>query len=324
MDKTAGKGQIARFAKGTMTKMIDSLKKGKKNLYDAPFNKLPVDVRKGYERMARESGSDSFLLSIPGWLPGKAGNKWKKMVAENVSMPITKMDTALGELAGKVTGGGDLFKIKEKVPVAPSFTGRQIKKVTKEVADQAKKNKLAPVKEPANQLYKEVNRSSITAPATKTMGVVVPFAGAYAIDEQLGKMMGNKNKQDQKKTASANLVTMEKTAAVKLATELIRLKGETSKLAQANANHEKRAKAEELVYKQASMGLMAYPKSYQELQEKVASLENQDLDVLEKALQLQVGDVSMGKVASETGTIMPTTPESQFAADLLEDEDSLF
>lgn len=321
MDKEARRLPISLkgVSKGAISKMLKSLKKVKSKHYDAPFKRLGDDVVKGYTNQARKSGTDSLVMSVPGWLlPGKLGEKYKDALVKNVSIPVTKMDTALGNAAGKLPGMKNVFKIKEKVPVAPSFAGRQMKKVMKKPSAN-----LRPRKE-TSQMYKEVNRPSLAAPVTKTMNVAVPFAGAYTIDKQLGKLM-DKNKESQQKTASANIrVSLEKTAAVKLAKEIIRLQGETSKLAQANANYEKRAKAQELIFKQASMGLIAAPRSYQELQEKVASLENQDLAVLEKALELQIGDVSMGKIASDGSSTVPTTPESQFAADLMEEDDSLF
>lgn len=311
--------KILSVSKGLLKKMIRGTGKAKSKLYHQPWDKLGPDVKKGYERMARESGTDSLVMSAPQWvLPKKMSKKFENWTAKHVSIPITKTDTALGNIAGKVTGSKNLFKIKEKVPVGPSFVGRRMRDAGKKNMWQ-KTNPLKPLGKAKDQMYKEVNRPSITAPVTKTMGVVVPFAGAYTIDKKLGDFM-DKQKQQQKTACETNLVKLEKTAAVKLAKELIRLQGEASKLAQANTSHGKRAKAEKLVYKQASMGLTEYPKSYQELQEKVASLENQDLEVLEKALELRVGDVSIGQLSSSESTNVPTTPESQFAAQLMDDD----
>ncbi len=61
--------------------------------------------------------------------------------------------------------------------------------------------------------------------------------------------------------------------------------------------HEKRAHALRLIYKQAEMGYGEVPRSYNELQEKVASLLNQDLFVLEKALELTGGNIKLGELA---------------------------
>ncbi len=62
--------------------------------------------------------------------------------------------------------------------------------------------------------------------------------------------------------------------------------------------HEKRAHALRLIYKQAELGYGDVPRSYSELQEKVASLVNQDLFVLEKALELTGGNIKLGELAN--------------------------
>lgn len=60
--------------------------------------------------------------------------------------------------------------------------------------------------------------------------------------------------------------------------------------------HEKRAHALRLLYKQAELGYGEVPRSYDELQTKIASLLNQDLQVLEKALELTGGNVKLGEL----------------------------
>jgi len=68
-----------------------------------------------------------------------------------------------------------------------------------------------------------------------------------------------------------------------------------------NRAHEKRAHALRLLYKQAELGYGQVPSSYSELEEKVASLLNQDLDVLEKALELSGGRLNLGELSGSTG-----------------------
>lgn len=61
--------------------------------------------------------------------------------------------------------------------------------------------------------------------------------------------------------------------------------------------HKKQAHALELIYKQCELGFGEIPSSYNELQEKVASLINQgDLNVLEKALELTGGNIKLGEL----------------------------
>jgi hypothetical protein len=82
-----------------------------------------------------------------------------------------------------------------------------------------------------------------------------------------------------------------------------------------NRKHIKQAQAMRLVYKQAELGLCNMPSSYSELQEKVASLCTQDLGVLEKALELNVGNYSLGTIQNNDPTNL--NPSQQFLATML-------
>lgn len=86
----------------------------------------------------------------------------------------------------------------------------------------------------------------------------------------------------------------------------------------ANKVHEKRAHALRLLYKQAELGYGEIPRSYGELQEKIASLVNQDLHVLEKALELTGGNVKLGELDR---TIEPSAynASEQFQAAIIGD-----
>lgn len=61
--------------------------------------------------------------------------------------------------------------------------------------------------------------------------------------------------------------------------------------------HEKRAHAVKVLYKQAELGLGTIPTSYSEYEQKIASLVSQDLAVLEKALELSAGDTKIGDLS---------------------------
>lgn len=80
--------------------------------------------------------------------------------------------------------------------------------------------------------------------------------------------------------------------------------------------HQKRAHALRLLYKQAELGYGEIPRSYGELQEKVASLINQDLNVLEKALELTGGNIKLGELGN---SLEPSTynASEQFQAAIL-------
>ena len=63
-----------------------------------------------------------------------------------------------------------------------------------------------------------------------------------------------------------------------------------------NKEHEKRAYALRLIYKQAELGFGDVPRTYSELEEKLASLIKQDLNVVEKALELTGGNLKLGEL----------------------------
>lgn len=86
----------------------------------------------------------------------------------------------------------------------------------------------------------------------------------------------------------------------------------------ANKMHEKRAHALRLLYKQAEMGCGEIPRSYGELQEKLAALVNQDLNVLEKALELTGGNIKLGELAQTTEP-SAYNPSEMFQAAILGD-----
>jgi len=81
-------------------------------------------------------------------------------------------------------------------------------------------------------------------------------------------------------------------------------------LNKANKEHEKRARATQLIYKQAELGYVEVPRTYNELQQKVASLMNQDLTVVEKAIEITGGEISLGTL--EGGSSDNITPEAVF------------
>jgi len=86
-----------------------------------------------------------------------------------------------------------------------------------------------------------------------------------------------------------------------------------------NKEHEKRAQALRLIYKQAEMGYGEIPRTHSELQEKVASLLKQDLTVLEKAIELTGGNIKLGELDTESFTSGGTAEEA-FKASILENQ----
>jgi hypothetical protein len=91
-------------------------------------------------------------------------------------------------------------------------------------------------------------------------------------------------------------------------------------LRSSNKEHEKRAYALRLIYKQAEMGYGDIPRSFDELQEKVASLLTQDLYVLEKALELTGGNIKLGELASGDSKLGNGSASEVFQASILGDD----
>ena len=85
----------------------------------------------------------------------------------------------------------------------------------------------------------------------------------------------------------------------------------------ANKEHEKRAHALRLIYKQAELGYGEVPRSYSELQEKVASLLKQDLTIVEKALEITGGNLKLGELGSADNSLGGGSAEEDFQARIL-------
>ena len=90
-------------------------------------------------------------------------------------------------------------------------------------------------------------------------------------------------------------------------------------LHESNKSHEKRAHALRLIYKQAELGCEELPQTHKDLEEKIASLLNQDLVVVEKALEMFGGDVKLGEMGSTDYSIVRNAEEA-FQASVLDNE----
>jgi hypothetical protein len=113
---------------------------------------------------------------------------------------------------------------------------------------------------------KEYTIPSAMAPVSKASKFVIPLLGAMKLDEIVKgkKDMNNKiTKADLKKTAAM----------------LTTLQGQRTQL-------QKEAKATELLYKQAELGQIIFPKTHAEYKEKVAQLLGKDLTVVEEAIKM--------------------------------------
>jgi hypothetical protein len=99
----------------------------------------------------------------------------------------------------------------------------------------------------------------------------------------------------------------------KVASTMLRLNTEVKE-------HTKRAHATKLLYKQAELGVAPLPQTYEEFQEKLASLLTQDLSVLEKALEFTSGEMKLGELARSDFSA-PRNAQEQFQAAVLGEVD---
>lgn len=152
-------------------------------------------------------------------------------------------------------------------------------------------------------LKKEVERSSALAPLAKARDIAEPILVGVGLEKGIKKLKDYKSQgqdmDDQK-------------LRTKVASVMLHLHKE-------NKGHEKRAHALRLLYKQAELGITSLPSSYSELEEKLAALANEDLVVLEKALELSGGTLKIGEL-SRKDTSIATNPEEKFQATILGNE----
>ena len=235
----------------------------------------PQKALEGYKRQAKRRGIDSFTTFLPTWAAEKmlGKDKVRNAVWKAVSKPALVADTAAGNVLKKIPGAKKLFTTTEKIP-----WGKR------------------------NDLYRQVQRSSALAPIVKVRQFAAPVIVGVGLEKGIDKAVGY-TKQPKKNQAVSNTKTpmMTKSAlAEKLADKDLREKAASVMLHlhQKNEEHEKRAHALRLLYKQAEMGFTEMPASYNELEEKIASLVTQDLAVVEKALELTGGQTMLGELAS--------------------------
>lgn len=180
-------------------------------------------------------------------------------------------------LASKVVGKGkvdDLYwkGIQKPILDVDVALGQKAQKLTDKLTGKSgklfKEQKLLETgKRVGSQTGKrEFDIPSVLAPASKAGKIVIPTLGAIKLEE----MVRGKNMSDKKITKS----DLQKTAAM------------LSHLNEKRAELEKKAKATELLYKQAEMGQIKFPETYADYREKVAELLSKDLNVVEEAIKM--------------------------------------
>ena len=213
------------------------------------WTKLSPALRKAVASNAKKEAP--FLLSPIKYVAGKFSKKAPKKITDSytkhVSIPMEKADINLGGLAQR-----GLKKIRKK------NTGNFFSDT-----------KLVQGKKSGGTSTGNVEHRvpSLVAPIGKVSKVGLPLLGAMKLDEMVN---GDKK-------MNSNTV---KTADIHKAAEML------TNLNDQNKDLEKQARATKLLYKQAELGQIIFPKTHEEYQEKVAELLVKDLNVVEEAIKM--------------------------------------
>lgn len=155
------------------------------------------------------------------------------------------------------------------------------------------------------KLKREVERSSALGPLVKARDIAEPIIVGVGLEKGMKHLTKSTSQPHESSTQDQKL--REKVASVML------------QLHKKNREHEKRAHAERVFWKQVERGIEQPPESYSELQSKLASLVTEDLNVLEKAVELAGGTMKLGELdGSSRDAEQGLSPSEKFQADLLD------
>lgn len=212
------------------------------------WSKLPSSVREGVKKALE--GETPFMLAPINWAAKKLLGEKKVNQAywRYLQEPLIQADVNLGTMAQKAT------KAITRGHGGNFWTDSMLLPLKRQKGHSTGKS--------------EYKLPSITAPVSKAGKLVLPILGAVKLEEML---KGKKMKGEQPVIKEADFK--------KVAEMLAFLKEE-------RGSFKKEAKATELLYKQAELGLVKFPESFAEYREKVAELLGKDLNVVEEAIKM--------------------------------------
>jgi len=262
----------------------------------------PSHVWKGLEEHARESGGPASLLAWPFTAAAEkiiGKEKVRKAMWKQVGRRAMAADVAAGRLGQKIPLlGKTLFTERIKVPWGDK-----------------------------KGMYKEIERASALVPVTKAKDFVAPIVLGVAAEKGVREYKKHK-KSKQQIINSQGLDKMKKTAqrSDKLDSKILMEKAASVmvNLYHENAGHKNRAHAVRLLFKQAEQGREELPRSFNEFEEKIASLMDQDLLVLERAMELIGGNEKLGELGSKADPTADLTPSKKFQADIVGYNEDVF
>lgn len=155
------------------------------------------------------------------------------------------------------------------------------------------------------KLHREIERSSALGPLVKARDIAEPLIVGVGLEKGMKHLTKGTSQSNESSAQDQKL--REKVASVML------------QLHKKNREHEKRAHAERIFWKQVECGMEQPPESYGELQMKLASLVTEDLKVLEKAVELAGGQMKLGELDhGSRDAAQGLAPDEKFQADLLD------
>ena len=236
--------------------------------------KLSPTILKGLKKV--NAGELPFFLQPLAWgakkLSPKSVDKIDDIIWKGTQKPLIEADAYLGEKAQKA-----------------------IKKVTGGSGDLFTVKKTLPGgknKGGGRTGGIEYKIPSITAPAAKAGGFIFPTLGMVKAEEML---KGDKKMEHKPTITKADL---QKTAAM-----LDHLKCQKNEF-------EKKAYATKLLYKQAELGQIVFPKTHAEYEEKVAELMHKDLNVVEEAIKMAAASEEFNNTFGSLNTGDSSSPRS--------------
>lgn len=185
-------------------------------------------------------------------LTGKS-KKIDDLVWRFAQKPIVKADIAMGQKAHKAM---------------KKITGKNSKLFLEKKVLPGKKRTLGTLSAKGVTGGVEYEIPLITAPVSKAGKFIIPSLGMLKAEEML---KGDKKMQNKAQITRADL---QKTAEM-----LDHLKDQKHE-------YEKKAYATKLLYKQAELGQIVFPKTHAEYEEKVAELMHKNLNVVEEAIKM--------------------------------------
>lgn len=295
--------------------MKDRIAKAFRRYVSGGVGSLSKEVQEGYRRHGGASGAESAFAFIPERLAEKAlGKERVRNALWKIQKPALSADMIGGRMARDMAWhvlprgwANKAFKVTEKVPLGDG-------------------------------LHKDVKRLSLTAPLSHAKGLAVPIIVGSTLEKGVRSLQKNHHEtrdvnqgKEKKRQALRALID---SAALKKVAEASHVKVELStdgpmdkqrlktaaatmlRLHSENKKHEKRAHAERLIYKQAELGFLELPRTFGEWEQKLASLMDQDLAVVEMALELSGGNLKFGELGSLDSS-KPTNATEAFQAAII-------